>query len=499
MADKGTSRRGFLKGSAIAGAGALAAQGGIAAAEDAAADAPVETYDFDVVVVGAGAAGMWAALDAQAAGAKVALLEKNDSSLLSACALCLGGIIGAGTKVQLAADIVDTPDDHLRDHMRFTRYTADPELARAFVDEVGPIIDWFTDQGIEMIIVPHVVNKLPVADRIHFTVVDGRPLVSGNGRAFAEALVTAVAETDIRVFYDTPGRELITSDEGNVVGMLAENADGEVVQFNAKAVVLATGGFPANREMLAAYNHRQFDGSPAPPGNTGDGIKMGMALGAMVENMDISGGIIAIPAGALGAYPAPNTLWVNSEGQRFVGEHAPYWLATPRLIDQDRTAWAFFDAGVVEANGWAEEALPAAQARGLVAEADTIEGLADYLTLDPLAVTATVDQYNFYCDAGEDVQFGKPAEMLQALTTPPFYAVRLLQGYSTSTFGGLVVNAQAQVLNWKKKPIVGLYAAGNDSTGMFGRTYPGSGTGIGASMSFGRIAGRNAAAFALGD
>ncbi|MGI6209352.1 MAG: FAD-dependent oxidoreductase [Anaerolineae bacterium] len=496
MDRKGTSRRGFLKGSVIAGAGALAAQGSVAAAQEAAADAPVETYDFDVVIVGAGAAGMWAALEAQAAGAKVALLEKHDTVLLAGCALCGGCILASNTKVQKEEGIEDTWQAHLIDHMRISRMTANPELVALYAQMSGEICDWFYDRGVEFKLAQFVMNhELPVK-RAHWTQIDGQ---NAGGKPFAENLIAAIEETDVEVFYLTPGKKLITNDEGAVVGILAENADGDTVQFNAKAVILCTGGFPANHAMLTQYHMAHFESLGYAPGASGDGINMGAELGAILDDMDRAGAFQLIAGGILGAWPPGNVLNVNIWGKRYAGEHSEYMITIPAIHEQpDRLGWMLFDSEIAAANGWTEEVLADALSKGLIAKADTIVDLAKFLFVDADAMAATVEAYNAMCEAGEDTQFGKPAELLMPLATAPFYAARLWPSRPMTTYGGMVINTDAQVIGSDRKPIVGLYAAGDDTCGLFGKNYPGSGTGIGSAMAMGRIAGRAAAAFAAG-
>jgi len=497
VADKGTSRRGFLKGSVIAGAGALAAQGGVAAAQDAAADAPVETFDFDVVIVGAGAAGMWAALEASAAGAKVALLEKHNTVLLSGCALCGGAILASNTKVQQEAGIEDTPEQHLIDHMRISRMTANPEIVAAYTKLSGEICDWFSDRGVEFRLAQFALNHELPTPRAHWTQIDG---ADAGGKPFAENLIAAVEETDVEVFYLTVGKKLLTDDEGAVVGILAENADGATVQFNAKAVILSTGGFPANHAMLTQYNMAHFESLGYAPGATGDGINMGADLGAILDDMDRAGCFQLIRGGILGAWPAGNTLMVNMNGKRYVGEHSEYMTTIPAIHEQpDRLGWLLFDSAIAEANGWTEEVLADALSKGLLAKADTVADLAKWIFVDVDAMTAAVEAYNAMCEAGEDTAFGKPAEMLLPLATGPFYAARLWPSRPMTTYGGMVINADTQVIGSDRKPIAGLYSAGDDACGLFGKNYPGSGTGIGGGMALGRVAGKNAAALALGE
>jgi len=496
MSDKGTSRRGFLKGSVVAGAGALAAQGGVAAAQEAEAEAPVETYDFDVVVIGAGAAGMWAALEAQAAGAKVALLEKHDSVLLSGCALCGGAILASNTKVQKEAGIEDTPEAHLVDHIRVSRMTADPELVALYTQMSGEICDWFTDRGVEFKLSQFMLNHERPVPRAHWTQLDG---ANAGGKPFAENLIAAVEETDVEVFYVTVAKKLVTNDEGAVVGALAENANGESVLFNAKAVILCTGGFVANHAMLTQYGMAHFESLGYAPGNTGDGISMAAELGAILDDMDRAGTFPVVRGGILGMWPAGNTLIVNAMGKRYVGEHSDYMLTIPSVLGQpDQLGWLLFDSSIAAANGWKDEEIADALAKGLLAKADTISDLAKSLLVDPEAMVATVEQYNALCAAGEDTQFGKPAELLVPLSTAPFYAARIWPSRPMITYGGMVITVNAEVVGADRKPIPGLYAAGDDTCGLIGKNYPGSGTGIGSAMAFGRIAGKNAAALALG-
>lgn len=488
---RGTSRRGFLKGSVIAGAGALAAQGGMAAAQEAQADAPAEVHDFDVVVVGAGAAGLWAALEAHAGGAKVALLEKQNTSLLSGCALCGGAIVGSATKGQSEAGIEDDPEAHFRDHMRISRMTADPEISRAYCEGSGEVVDWFIDRGVEMQVVPWVLNHKTTVGRAHWT--DNR------GVPWVEALEAELKETTVEIFYETPGRELVFGEDGSIAGIMAVNADGQKIQFNAKAVVLCTGGFPNNPEMLTRYGFALSEGIPGCPGATGDGINMGLSAGALVKDMEWGMDYYWLKGNILGGMIPGEMVMVNADGKRFVGEHSGYMLVLPRVHDQpDGVVWAVFGSEVVAAKGYTEEQLQDAEAKGFLLKADTIEDLGHALLVDPIAFVDTIAAYNDGVEAGEDKQFGKPAEQLVPIAEPPFYAARVWTPKPTLTYGGLIINTEAEVLDAKRDAIPGLYAAGDDTAGALGRYYPGSGSAIGSAMVMGRIAGRNAATFAVG-
>ncbi len=492
MNKQGTSRRGFLKGSALAGVGALAATGVTGAAAQSTSEAkPDETMDFDVVVVGAGAAGMWAALEAEAAGATVALLEKNDTVLLSGCALCGGAVVGSNTKVQKEAGVEDTAEAHFRDHMRISRFTCDPELSRAYCEESGAVVDWLTDHGVEMAVVPFVLNHETTVPRAHWT--------NSGGKPFAEALIAAVEDTTVEVFYRTPAQKLLLDEEGKAVGILAEDKDGKSIQFNAKAVILSGGGFPNNHEMLTEYGFAHSEGIPGAPGATGDGVNMGLSAGAVVKDMEWGMDYYWLKGSILGGMVPGEMVMVNTDGKRFVGEHSGYMLVLPRMHDQpDGVAWAIFDSAIAAAKEYKEEDLLAAEENGLLIAADSVEELGNIILVDPVAFAQTMLDYNSAADEGEDARFGKPAEMLMPIAEAPIYAARVWLPKPTLTYGGLIINEKAQVLDPKRKPIPGLYSAGDDTSGLLGRYYPGSGTAIGSAMVFGRIAGREAAAEVAG-
>jgi fumarate reductase flavoprotein subunit len=301
--------------------------------------------------------------------------------------------------------------------------------------------------------------------------------------------------------------ELVVSDRREVIGVKVESS-GEEMFFRArKAVVLTTGGFTRNKAMLAAYSRQGFYSHPlGVPGLTGDGHRMGLALGADVVNMSE---ILGTPGLTLpGAERANHAFWsfsndlpgifVNIHGRRFVDEFTFYdWKNTALLAQPEARCFSVFDDAVRETGkgrivaGLSDD-LKEEVSSGLVLTADTIRGLSEKMKIVGDGLERTVAKWNADVKSGIDREYGRQIA-LGPVKKPPFYA---FETFSTmfDTSGGLKINAKAQVVDVWGRVIPGLYAAGSTSGGVMGEHYPGSGTALNTLLTFGRIAGKNAAA-----
>src|ERR1700722_9349801 len=339
------------------------------------------------------------------------------------------------------------------------------------------------------------------------------------GQALAAGLRAGLLRGGVPVWLDTPLTGVEVRD-GRVTGIRATR-DGEPVTVRARrGVLVATGGFERNEEMRRRYQ-REPTGvkwTTGAPGNTGDGIWAGLALGAATGLMDDAwwGPAIALPGGpyfCLAERSLPGCLLVNGAGQRFVNESAPYVDAVHAMYDGNTPenphipAWLVFDQR--DRDRYVFAGLPPGRplprrwyAAGSVVTAGDLAGLAQAAGVAAGGLAKTVTRFNEFAAAGRDEEFGRgesaydryygdprvrPNPKLAPLARPPFYASRIVPG-DLGTKGGLRTDERARVLREDGTVIPGLYAAGNASASVMGHSYAGAGATTGPAMTFGYIA-----------
>jgi 3-oxosteroid 1-dehydrogenase len=339
------------------------------------------------------------------------------------------------------------------------------------------------------------------------------------GQALAAGLRAGLAAKDVPVWLDTPMTGLHLED-GRVAGVQVTRDGRPATIRSGRGVVLAAGGFEHNEEMRRRYQRQPIgtEWTTGSAGNTGDAITAAEAAGAALDLMDdawwgpsipLSGG----PYFCLAERSLPGCILVNGAGQRFVNESAPYVDAVHAMYDGHGTgsphipSWLIIDQRY--RNSYVFAGLPPRRplprrwyAAGAVYRAPTIAELAREAGVDPAALAKTVVRFNEFAEAGRDADFGRgdsaydryygdprcrPNPNLAPLTQPPFYAVKIVPG-DLGTKGGLRTDERARVLREDGAPIPGLYAAGNTSAAVMGRSYAGAGATIGPAMTFGYIA-----------
>ncbi|MDO5299798.1 MAG: FAD-dependent oxidoreductase [Clostridia bacterium] len=457
------------------------------------AQAGDETYDVDVVVVGAGAAGLSAAQTALEAGANVLLVEKVGVTGGST-ARSGGKILGAGTPWQTAQGFTDTPELMYEYLMSFDRDgIMDEDLVRTFCEASAENIQWLVDRGVQIQDVEPIHSSL-TPWRVH-NVVGGGGQTDGHGGQFTAPLTNLYEQSGGKVLYNCRANELLTDESGAVVGLKAEKADGTTVTVNAGAVILATGGYAHNEEMLAKYNDflPTNVNSGVPKGNVGDGLTMAVAVGA--KNFDAPGlQLVYVSYDCYCGINEESGLIVSEDGERVVDEWSYQSHVAQALADADSTCGYYITA---VKDGVCVEPYPMLQwgvTMEQVPHAASIEELAGLIGMDAGTLSATVARYNELCAAGEDADFGKPAEYMIPVEGEMYYAFRMTPG-SSVTFGGLQIDTGSHVLDENDEPIPGLYAAGEVAfTGLFDSEYPCCGMAIGSAVYYGRVAAENAVA-----
>ena len=457
-----------------------------AAAED-------QVYDVDVVVVGAGAAGLSAAITAQEAGANVLLLEKG--GITGGSTVRSGGkILAAGTPWQEKQGYTDNADMMYEYLMSFDRDDImSEELVRAFCDASAENLQWLEDRGVMVQDVEYIHSSI-TPWRVHNTM-GGGGQTSGHGGQFTAPLTNLYADKGGKTLYNCCAEELITNEAGAVVGVKATMADGSKVTVNAKGVILCTGGYAQNPEMLAKYSDflTYTPYGSVPMTNTGDGLTMAVAVGA--KNFDAPGlQLVYVSYDCYCGINEESGLIVSEDGLRVVDEYTYQSHVATALADAKST-YGFYIAA--KKDGMAVEPYPMIQwgvTMEHVPHAATIGELAGMIGVDAAALEATVARYNELCAKGVDEDFGKPAQYMIPVEGDEYYAFRMTPGTSV-TFGGLEIDVSGRVLDTENKPIPGLYAAGEVAfTGLFDAEYPCCGMAIGSAVYYGRVAAQTAVA-----
>jgi flavocytochrome c len=461
--------------------------------------------EVDVVVVGSGGAGHCAAIMAREGGADVMMLEAG-SRWGGSTALSGGVFYAAGTSVQRAAGISDTPDALYEHYMAVNHWLLEAAIVRRYCDEACRTIEWLIGLGVEYDPKDLYCSGIESVRRGH--------LPRGFGLEYFSALHNRASSLGVEMVRNTRVDKLLTDARGRVNGV---RAGGE--ELRARAVILACGGLGANAALLREYypdavQHGEWHVYLGPDTNRGDAIKLGLDVGAVVAASTVNRGMVALAPRfdnreAEGFLPTW-LLFVNQEGRRFMSETAPYAVAGDIVnMQTHQHCYAIFDQYVfMNANGkgwkdkqdmpgtlapnWEHELFERMLAKGRIVRADTLEDLARRISVHPGALKNNVDRYNRFVDEGRDGQFFKDMTGTVAIRTPPFYATEVRAGTYAHTAVGLQIDADARVYNASDEPIPSLYAAGEAAGGVQGK-YLGGGNAIGPPAVFGRIAGRNAA------
>jgi fumarate reductase flavoprotein subunit len=451
----------------------------------------------DVCVLGAGAAGLAAAIEAHDAGRSVLVLEAapevGGSSALS------GGVIYAGgTSVQRQHGIEDSVRAVYERYLDVNRWAVEPGMAMAFAQGAADAIEWLRGMGVEFGLV--IASPIEEIRRGHKT--------QGLGAKLMEVLEREVRARGIEVRTRSRVDGLVVED-GRVVGVTVGDD-----RVDAGAVVIATGGFGQSRDMIEQHlpstaMHGAVVWSVSAPTCVGDGLHLGEQAGAAVVGHDRC---LALITPGFGTYfdvvPPAWLVYVNVHGQRFCDEKMPYGTTSTLVGAQPGgIAWAILDAdtfafaepGTPSHQGgpspnWNNRELTRAIEEGMAVRADSVAELAAALGIDADGLQTTLDIYNADVDAGTDTRFGKDPAWMRPVRTAPFVAAPIRPAMIALTSCGVRIDPAARALTAAGAAIPGLYAAGETTGGAMGPQYAGSGSSIANSLVFGRLAGRTAAA-----
>ena len=444
-----------------------------------------------VLIVGGGAAGLCAALAAHEAGAEVAILER-DAVPRGSTALSAGLIPAATTRFQKARGIVDTPESFASDITKKSHGEADATIVELVAAESGPTVDWLADRyDLPFSVVDDFDYPGHAARRVH-----GLP--SRSGSELIDRLRHAVEEAGVPLVTQATVASLFSDAERRIHGIEATRPDGTRDMIGCAALILACNGYAGNPALIAQHIPEMRGALYfGHPGNRGDAVLWGEALGAKLLHM--SGyqghGSVAHPHGILITWAAimEGGFQVNLSGQRFSNESLGYSEQAARVIaEPEAIAFDIFDARIAGIARQFQD-FGQAEASGAIIEADSIEELAARLKLpeaELLESFAEVERLKR--DHGTD-RFGRVFTAVPPLS-PPFKAVRVT-GALFHTQGGLAIDRHARVLDGEGRPLPNLFAAGGAAAGVSGSQASGylSGNGLLTATVLGRIAGTAAA------
>jgi flavocytochrome c len=465
-------------------------------------------YETDIAIVGAGGAGVAAAIEARDAGARAIVFEKS-ADPGGAAIISGGGCLIVGSPLQKKNGIHDTPDLAFKDWIAWGGPSADAVWARYYIEHtLHDLYHWAEGIGVKW---------------VDLKVQEGNSVLrwtraERNGLGLMSNLIESLRRKGGEIIPETEITGL-RIDNGRVIGLTGRDArSGEPLAVRSKAVVVATGGFNSNLEMVLEFNpdlrnHKVLEGSGR--GSTGSGHRLVRQAGGYLTHMDhIWFYVYATPdyrdpeqRRGLVFRLVPGYIWVNQQGRRFHNEALSGGnSATPALMAQSpRHAWAIMDTPMTASMEIADpyyrdgDKIVRAKVKELldnspfIRKADSLAELAERMEVDVPTFLATVSRYNEACAQGLDTEpeFGKPLKASKAFDTPPYYAVQIFP-LARKNFGGVKTDLKCRVLDKHFEPIAGLYAAG-EVAGMAGGHINGraglEGTMLGPAIFSGRVAG----------
>jgi len=443
----------------------------------------LENKTTDVVIVGAGGAGLTAAIEAVNNGAKVIVVEKMPL-IGGNTKYATGGLNAANTSVQKGLAIEDSADLFFEDTMKGGGDINNPELVRFLADHSAETVEWLIGIGADLTDVGRLAGAS--VDRAHRPT-GGAPV----GNHIVDVLYAEAQALGIEILLESEVVEVI-GDSKAVSGVKVSTADGTFT-IEAKAVIIASGGFGANNELVASFDPAlKGYGTTNHPGATGDVIEFGKNLDmAYVDMEQIQTHPTVMPSNnymITEAVRGNGAILVNKEAVRFVNElETRAVVSEAQLAQKGASSFLVFDQGVRESLS----AIEGYYKKGFLIEGATIEELAKNIEMDAATLLATIETYNASVAAGTDAAFGR-ADMPRDLSTGPYYAVEVTPAIH-HTMGGLVINTNAEVVNNAGEVIKGLFAAGEVTGGVHGNNRLG-GNALADITTFGRVAGMNAAA-----
>lgn len=480
----------------------------------------MDRKECDLVVVAGGPAGLAAAISAAEQEASVILLEKSNTT---GGAGNMGmGPLGVETSVQRDNLIGITKEEAFRKFMDYTHWRSDARLVREYIYKSADTIDWLQAMGVEF---DGAYRYFPDSEATWHIV---KPESGEPGPRAASTMIKIMTqraeELGVEILYETPAKKVL-KENGAVTGVLAEAKNGEELEIECGAVILATGGFGDNPEMVKTLTPFELGNtihSFRIPGVAGDGLKMAWEAGAAKgdTNMEVA---YSCPTGnpvekVKAVHTQPN-LTVNLHGERFMNEEVMQNTTyTANALFQQKSSCGFsiiddsiknyyykhgiptvsLVARVTDIDGYDEEFSDAlAKNDPYLFMADSLEELAEKTGINKENLLKTVEEYNHFCETRDEL-FGKNHRYMMPLKGPKYYAAALYAG-GYGSLGGIKINYKAEAVDTEDEPIPGLYAAGTDACSIYGDSYvfilPGNTMGF--ALNSGRIAGEHAVEYLM--
>jgi len=473
----------------------------------------MDKFDYDVIVIGAGGAGLSCAVTAAEAGCTVLLLE-SEKKIGGSTGHSDGVFNAADTSIQHALGFKDSIDAYFDYYMTLNAWRQSAGIIRTFCENATPTLEWLISLGVE---IPKRVVKKPEG-AVYPTAVDGPGLYAsgveypprghcptGGGQSYIDVLENRRGALGAELVLNTRVQKLLF-EQGRVVGV---EHDGQKIR--SRAVAVTCGGIGHDRELVKKYFPDAYasiapDDHPtsiSAPGSRGDGLRMGLQVGA-----DITG----VNCGLLGSFPyvrynkvmghpgfQPTSLiYVNRAGMRFTDETAPYAVMPGLIKAQGFAVWGIFDEAARlrsdptktgYSRGWDPQFVLDCVKAGDFTAADTIAELARKCGIGAKALSTAVAEYNEDVPKGIDRSFLRSLKNLHPIAKPPFYAFEYRTSDVNLSGAGMRIDKDCHVIDTEGQIIPGLFAAGESGAGVLGERYVGGGNSVGNALTMGRVAG----------
>lgn len=469
---------GLLGACAPKGESAEVGEGLAATGEEAGAMQPVdETRQCDIVIVGAGAAGLAAAVEAGEAGASVICIERMEAT--GGDAVGVEGVFAVGSRMQRDEGVDVSAGTLVRMELEAGQHRVPGANYVDMVRNSGENLDWLLDHGVTF-------GSLD-ADKGEYRVFH-RYATGAGAEDYVAPMTAAANASGVEFMFGALADELVREGTGPVTGVICTDADGRRVQVDASAVIVATGGFAENFDMVAeAGINVEEAGYIGLPGHDGSGHKMAVAAGAASNQANAAyqmcqslkglpsyfeGGKFSFLIGVA----SPFSLWLNENGERFVNEDfaavnammmcVPTWPNKFTYVVMDQAKMDMFCGGDAEA----AEQLAQGLDLGVIVKADTMEELAEAMGMDASVVADTMTRYNGFCEEGVDEDFGKDPAMLMPFGDGPSYGLHITPDILVSN-GSVKTDRNFNAVDEAGEPIEGLYVVGVEGAMLWSNIY----------------------------
>jgi fumarate reductase flavoprotein subunit len=435
-----------------------------------------ETLSCDIAIVGAGGSGLAAAVQASELGASVICVESQ--SVAGGNLNGVEGCFGIGSAMQKAKGIEVDPGKTICSELAASQFRAGGPNYVDMVHASGENIDWLVEQGVQFEGVDADKGDILVFHRF----------ANRGMNDYVAPMREKAEQHGVSILFETKGEQLIVGEDGSVGGLYAITVDDTYLQINAKAVIVATGGYVDNEEYMADLGIRADQMRKGGMlGHDGSGHKMAIEAEAASNRTSTSLLAAFYVEGTPGYYEdgkyafvigvaAPYSIWVNERAERFVNEDftaanimlmsLPFRMNKDTYIVMDQAMMDIYQNGDAAAAKQTEDGIAA----GSIFKGDSVEALAAAIGVDAIALSATVERYNGFVADGSDKDFGKNADVLMPLTTGPFYAIKPILEVNTS-IGSIKTDRSFHAVDEGSNPIEGLYVVGVEGAMLWANVY----------------------------